>query len=66
VVTWNRSGGRPDASKSSLARSAMRGVISEGLRTTALPASHAITASPSGIVSGTFHGETMPTTPRGV
>ena len=48
------------------ARRTASGVSSDGLMTTALPASSAGTASPSARLSGAFHGLMMPTTPRGL
>lgn len=45
--------------------SAVSGVCSEGLRTAALPAARAGTASPNELSSGLFHGPITPTTPSG-
>jgi hypothetical protein len=43
----------------------MSGVTSLGLRTTALPATSAAIASPTGMTNGKFQGEMIPMTPRG-
>ena len=65
MTTWKRFLGIPVRSKIALAASAMSGVTSEGLSTTALPARSAMIVSPRGIEKGKFQGEMMPTTPRG-
>ena len=44
----------------------MSGVTSDGLSTTPLPAMSAMTTSPVAMPNGKFHGEMMPTTPRGM
>ena len=65
VTTWRSAGSRPASSKRRFISRAMSGVTSEGLSTTALPASSAMNASPMGMTRGKFQGAMTPTTPRG-
>src|SRR6185295_16833412 len=58
-------GGIPAASKISVIRTAVAGVIDAGLKTTVLPATKAGAIFQIGIATGKFHGVTQATTPSG-
>src|SRR5918992_198796 len=58
-------GGTPAASKSSVMRTAVAGVIDAGLNTTVFPATNAGAIFQIGIATGKFHGVTHATTPNG-
>src|ERR671920_1485750 len=58
-------GGMPAASKISVMRTAVAGVIDAGLKTTVLPATKAGAIFQIGIATGKFHGVTQATTPSG-
>ena len=58
-------GGTPASCRISTRRSAMPGVCSAGLKSTALPVTSAAVTMPAGIASGKFHGEITTPTPRG-
>src|SRR6185369_1834743 len=58
-------GGIPAASKSSVIRTAVAGVIEAGLKTTVLPATSAGEIFQTGIATGKFQGVTHATTPSG-
>jgi hypothetical protein len=65
VTTWKTSLGQPHSRVIFSMSSAVSGVYSEGLRTTALPAARAGMASPKELINGLFQGPMTPTTPRG-
>ena len=58
------SGGTPASCSSAVSRSAISGVCSAGLSTTALPQASAAAVMPPGIASEKFHGGITATTPR--
>src|SRR5688500_19655023 len=58
-------GGIPAASKISVIRTAVAGVIDAGLKTTVLPATKAGAIFEIGIATGKLHGVTDATTPSG-
>src|SRR5688572_31339780 len=58
-------GGTPAASKISVIRTAVAGVIDAGLKTTVLPATNAGAIFQIGMATGKFHGVTQATTPIG-
>src|SRR6202008_2456141 len=58
-------GGIPAASKISVMRTAVAGVIDAGLKTTVLPATRAGAIFQIGIATGKFQGVTQATTPSG-
>ena len=64
-TTPKRSSGRPVASKISFAFTIVSGVTSLGFTIAALPVMSAANTSAIGMTNGKFHGEMMPTTPRG-
>lgn len=63
--TWKRCSGIPASRASSARRSAVSGVVSAGLRMTALPAASAGARPHAAIGMGKFHGAITPMTPRG-
>ena len=65
-LTTASTSGAPTSSRQARTSSiSVSGVSSEGLITTALPASSAGIASPSERITGKFQGLIMPTTPNG-
>lgn len=62
-TTLKRPGGTPASTASSASLSAEKGVSSEGLSTTALPAASAAPTFHDIMTSGKFHGVIAPTTP---
>src|SRR5678815_458934 len=58
-------GGMPAASKISVMRTAVAGVIEAGLKTTVFPATKAGAIFQTGIATGKFQGVTQATTPSG-
>ena len=65
VTTWKTSGGFPAFAQRSRSTHDVRGVTSEGLSTTVLPARSGATASAALFRIGKFQGPTTPTTPNG-
>ena len=65
TITWNSPSGRPASSASSPSRTAVSGVSSAGLSTTAFPAASAGAKPHAAMVMGKFHGTMIPTTPYG-
>src|SRR5688500_1386656 len=65
ITRFKTPGGNPAASKISVMRTAVAGVIEAGLNTTVLPATSAGAIFQTGIATGKFHGVTQATTPSG-
>src|ERR1044071_3651175 len=65
ITRFKTPGGIPAASKISVMRTAVAGVIEAGLNTTVLPATKAGAIFQTGIATGKFHGVTQATTPSG-
>ncbi len=63
--TWKRCSGSPATRASSASRRAVSGVVSAGLRMTALPAASAGAVPQAAIGIGKFQGAMIPTTPSG-
>ncbi len=63
--TWKRPSGRPASRASSASRSAVSGVVSAGLRMTALLTASAGAVPQAAIGIGKFQGAITPTTPSG-
>src|SRR6188508_554959 len=65
ITRFNTPGGIPAASKISVMRTAVAGVIEAGLKTTELPATKAGAIFQMGMATGKFQGVTQATTPSG-
>src|SRR4029078_10380119 len=65
MTRFKTAGGIPAASKISVMRTAVAGVIDAGLKTTVFPATSAGAIFHTGIATGKFHGVTHATTPSG-
>src|SRR5678816_2891868 len=65
ITRFRTPGGIPAASKISVMRTAVAGVIDAGLKTTVLPATSAGAIFQIGIATGKFQGVTQATTPSG-
>ena len=65
MITWKSPSGSPASRASSPRRTAVSGVSSAGLISTALPAASAGAKPHDAIVIGKFHGTMIPTTPYG-
>src|SRR6185295_8083153 len=65
MTRFKTPGGIPAASKISVIRTAVAGVIDAGLKTTVFPATSAGAIFHTGIATGKFHGVTQATTPNG-
>ena len=65
TATFNTPSGSPASTASSASRMALRGVASDGFKTTVLPHANAGPSFQAAIRIGKFHGMMRPTTPSG-